>query len=307
MAGLPILVIGAGGQLARALGRLKRIDGHPIVCRGRPDADVTDPSALQRVFNACAPAAVVNAAGYTAVDEAQREASSTFAVNAEGPEHLARLCRDRQIPFVHVSTDYVFDGTGQTPYRETDEIAPLGVYGASKAGGEAAIRRTHARHVILRTAWLYGRDGQNFLNAMQRLGAERDELSIVDDQHGSPTWTGDVAAAIATILRRLLTNPSENLWGTYHLTSRGETTWLGFAAEIFRLRAAAGHRIPHLKAITTQEYAAPAPRPAYSVLDTRKIEAAFGICLPPWQASLARCLADGLSNDRAATAQDKVA
>ncbi len=303
MAGLPILVIGAGGQLARAVGRLKRIDGHPIVCRGRPHADVTDPLALQRLFSACAPAAVVNAAGYTAVDEAQRAASSAFAINAEGPEHLARLCRDRQIPFVHVSTDYVFDGTGQTPYRETDEIAPLGVYGASKAAGEAAIRRVYPRHVILRTAWLYSRDGHNFLNTMLRLGAERAQISVVDDQHGSPTWTADVAAAIATILRRLLTNTDDDLWGTYHLTSRGETTWLGFAAEIFRLRAAAGQKTPKLKAIATEEFAAPAPRPAYSVLDTGKIEAAFGIRPPPWQASLARCLADG----RAATAQDKVA
>jgi len=303
MAGLPILVIGAEGQLARALGRLKYIDGHRIVCRGRPDADVTDPSALQRLFSACAPAVVVNAAGYTAVDGAQREAASAFAVNAEGAERLARLCRDRQIPFVHVSTDYVFDGTGQTPYRETDPTAPLGVYGASKAAGEASIRRVHPRHVILRTAWLYSRDGHNFLNTMLRLDAERAEISVVDDQRGSPTWTGDVAAAIATILRRLLTNPTEDLWGTYHLTSRGETTWLGFAAEIFRLNAAAAQRTPRLKAITTQAFAAPAPRPAYSVLDTRKIEAAFGISLPPWQASVARCLADG----RAATAQEKVA
>jgi dTDP-4-dehydrorhamnose reductase len=300
MAGLPILVIGAEGQLARALGRHRRIDSHPIVCRGRPNADVTDPSALQRVFGAYAPAAVVNAAGYTAVDEAEGEARSAFAVNAEGAERLACLCRDRQIPLVHVSTDYVFDGTGQRPYCETDPIAPLGVYGASKAAGEADIRRAHAGHVILRTAWLYSRDGQNFLNAMLRLGAEREEICVVNDQLGTPTWTGDVAAAIVTILRRLLTNSTENLWGTYHLTNRGETTWLGFASEILRLSAAAGHPTPRLKAVTTDQYAARAARPAYSVLDNRKIEAAFGIRLPPWQVSLARCLA-------AAKAEEKVA
>jgi dTDP-4-dehydrorhamnose reductase len=300
MAGPPILVIGAEGQLARALACQQSIDGHPIVCRGRPDADVTNPSALRRLFGACAPAAIVNAAGYTAVDQAEGDARSAFAVNGEGPEHLARLCRERQIPIVHVSTDYVFDGTGQTPYRETDPIAPLGVYGASKAAGEAAIRRIDPRHVILRTAWLYSRDGHNFLNSMRRLAAGRAEISVVDDQHGTPTWTADVAAAIVTVLRLLLTNATDNLWGTYHLTSRGETTWLGFAAEIFRLAAAAGQPSPRLKAITTAEYAARAPRPAYSVLDTRKIEAAFGIRLPPWQASLARCL-------NAATAQEKVA
>jgi dTDP-4-dehydrorhamnose reductase len=300
MAGLPILVIGAEGQLARALGRHKRIDGHPIVCRGRPDAEVTDASALQRLFNACAPAAVVNAAGYTAVDAAEADAGSAFAVNAEGPEHLARLCRDRQIPLVQVSTDYVFDGGRQTPYCETDPIAPLGVYGASKAAGEAAIRRVHTQHVILRTAWLYSLDGHNFLNSMRRLGAEREEISVVDDQVGSPTWTADLAAAIVTILRPLLTNAADDRWGTYHLTSRGATTWHGFAREIFRLAAAAGHPTPRLEAITTAAYAAPAARPAYSVLDNSKIEAAFGIRLPPWQASLARCLA-------AATAGAKVA
>jgi dTDP-4-dehydrorhamnose reductase len=302
MVAFPILVIGAGGQLARALGRRKVVDGHPILCRGRPEADIADPLALQRLFGELSPVAVVNAAAYTAVDKAEEDRASAFAVNAEGPEHLARLCRNAQIPLIHISTDYVFDGTRRTPYRETDAIAPLGVYGASKAAGEAAVRQTCPRHLILRTSWLYSMDGHNFLNTMIRLAGVHDELSIVDDQHGTPTWTHDVSAAIVAVLRRLLADGG-GPWGTYHLTNSGQTTWFGFAAEIFRLGAAAGLKTPRLKAITTAEYPASARRPAYSVLDNSKIGTAFDFCLPPWQTSLAQCFAQSQSS----ASEEKVA
>jgi len=294
MVAFPILVIGAEGQLARALGRRKVVDGHPILCRGRPDADIADPRTLQRLFGELAPIAVVNAAAYTAVDKAEEDRATAFAVNAEGPEHLARLCRNAQIPLIQISTDYVFDGTGRTPYRETDAIAPLGVYGASKAAGEGAVRQTCPRHLILRTSWLYSMDGHNFLKSMIRLGAGHDELAIVDDQHGTPTWTHDISAAIVAILRRVLAE-EDGPWGTYHLTSSGQTTWLGFAAEIFRLGAAAGLKTPRLKAITTAEYPASVRRPAYSVLDNSKIAMTFDIRLPPWQMSLAQCFAHSQS------------
>lgn len=306
MVGSTILVIGASGQLARALARLRSPDEYPVVCRGRPEADVADPLALQRLFEELSPAAVVNTAAYTAVDKAEAEPDLAFAINAAGPERLAAMCRDRCIPLIHVSTDYVFDGIARTPYEETHPIAPLGSYGASKAAGETAVRRSCPQHVILRGGWLYSMDGHCFLNTILRLGAQREELCIVDDQHGAPTWTHDLAAAIAAIVRRLLATQDHDLWGTYHLTAAGETTWFGFAEEIFRLRAVAGHSVPRLKSITTAEYPTPARRPAYSVLDNGKIGAAFGIRLPHWRDGLARCLARARATG-ATAAEDKVA
>jgi dTDP-4-dehydrorhamnose reductase len=295
MAGFRILVVGARGQLARGLERCGARDGHTIICRGRPDADLTDPLSLQRLFTEFIPDAVVNAAAYTAVEKAEEERSAAFAVNAEGAEHLARLCAERNLPLIHISTDYVFDGTQRTPYHEGDAIAPLGVYGASKAAGEGAIRRLCSRHVILRTAWLYSMEGQNFLTTMLRLGAAREELLVVSDQYGTPTWTHDVAGAILAVLRRVSTDGQDAPWGTYHLTADGTTTWFGFAAEIFRLAHAAGQKVPRLKAIGTADYPSAVRRPLYSVLDNSKIASAFDIRLPAWQLSLARCFAESQS------------
>jgi dTDP-4-dehydrorhamnose reductase len=293
MAELPILVIGASGQLACALARRGAILDHSIVCRGRPEANLADTASLQRQFDDLAPVVVINAAAYTAVDKAEEEPEAAFAANAAGLETLATLCEARGLPLIHVSTDYVFDGTGRVPYTETDAIAPLGVYGVSKAQGEAAVRRACARHVILRTSWLYSMEGRNFLTTMLRLGATRDELSIVNDQHGAPTWTHDVAGAICTIARRLVADRRDDAWGTYHLTGAGETTWFGFASEIFRLAAARGSKVPHLTPIAAKDYPTLAKRPPYSVLNTSKIRSAFAISLPGWQESLAQCLADG--------------
>jgi dTDP-4-dehydrorhamnose reductase len=293
MAELPILVIGAGGQLARALARFSAVLDHPVVCRGRPGADLANPASLQKAFDELTPVAVINAAAYTAVDKAEEEPEASFAANAAGPEALATLCDERGLPLIHVSTDYVFDGTGRVPYTETDAIAPLGVYGASKAQGEAAVRRVCPRHVILRTSWLYSMEGRNFLTTMLRLGATREELGIVNDQHGTPTWAHDVAGAICTIARQLIADRREDAWGTYHLTGAAETTWFGFASEIFRLAAARGSKVPRLKPIATKDYPTLARRPSYSVLDTSKIRSAFAISLPGWQKSLAQCFADG--------------
>ncbi len=283
MAGLPILVIGASGQLARALARQGAVADHPIVCRGRPQLDLADPASLQRILDEQAPIAVINAAAYTAVDKAEEDPEASFAANASGPETLAALCEQRGVPLIHVSTDYVFDGTRHNPYVETDAVAPLSVYGASKAEGEAAVRRACARHVIVRTSWLYSMEGSNFLTTMLRLGGTRDELGIVDDQHGTPTWAHDVAAAICATARDLVVDRREDAWGTYHLAGAGETTWFGFASEIFRLAGARGLKVPRLKPIAAKDYNAAARRPAYSVLDTRKIQSAFAISLPSWK------------------------
>lgn len=287
----PIVVIGASGQVALALARHAKAAALPIVCCGRGTADITDPIALRSLFATLTPGIVINAAAYTAVDQAEGKPASAFAVNAEGPEHLGRLCHRHQIPLVHFSTDYVFDGSQRTPYRETDPIAPLGVYGESKASGEAAIRETCPRHLIFRTAWVYGLDGRNFLKTMLRLGAERDELSVVDDQHGTPTFADDLAAGVLAIVPSLMRPQETAVWGTYHLTHYGRTTWFGFASEIFRGLAEKGFRTPRLRAISTHDYPTPARRPPYSVLDTSKARRVFGIRLPDWQTGLHACLA----------------
>jgi dTDP-4-dehydrorhamnose reductase len=287
----PILVIGGSGQLARALARIGAVGQRPIVCRGRPAADLADASSLSRVFDDVSPFAVVNAGAYTGVDQAEDERELAFAVNGAGPQVLARLCRERSLPLIHISTDYVFDGAKREPYVETDAIAPLGAYGASKAAGEEAIRSECPHHLILRTSWLYSLDGRNFLTTMLRLGASRDELAIVDDQLGSPTWAHDVAAAVAAILRRLDADGADATWGTYHVADEGVTTWFGFASEIFRLAAARGAKVPRVRPITAAEYPTRAVRPRYSVLDTAKLCARFDITMPKWQESLARCLA----------------
>lgn len=286
----PILVIGRSGQVASALSGLSAIGPYPVVCAGRPDLDFLRPETLARTVDRTDPCMIINAAAYTAVDKAEEEPEQAFAINAEGPERLAGLCADRAIPLIHLSTDYVFDGAATRPYREDDPVAPLGVYGASKAAGEDAVRRVHSRHIIIRTAWVYGAVGQNFLRTMLRLGAERDELGIVADQHGTPTYATDIAHALSGITIQILDAGNLADWGTYHLTNAGETTWYGFAEEIFRLSAAAGNPVPRLRPIATEDYPTPARRPAYSLLDTAKLRDIFGVTMPQWQDGVRRCM-----------------
>ena len=286
-----ILVIGRAGQVASALAELSQIGRHPVVCAGRPQVDLANPDTLLRALAKFKPCFVINAAAYTAVDAAEREREQAFAVNAQGAEHIAHLCADRDIPLVHLSTDYVFDGTAMRPYREDDPVAPLGAYGESKAAGEDAVRRCHPRHVIVRTSWVYAATGHNFLRTMLRLGAERDELSVVDDQRGAPTYAADIAGALSEIATQVLNAADFGAWGTYHLSSAGETTWYGFAKEIFRLLAEGGHPVPRLRPIATAEYPTPARRPAYSVLDGMKLRRTFGLRIPAWQDGVGRCLA----------------
>ncbi len=283
-----VLVIGGSGQLAGALSRLGSLAGRPIVAAGRPRADLADKASLEALFEDTGPALVINAAAYTAVDKAEAEPDQAFLLNAEGPGALARLCAEAGIPLIHVSTDYVFDGTGTRPYREDDPVAPLGVYGASKAEGEGRVRAALARHVIARTAWVYSEQGSNFLKTMLRLGAERRLLSVVDDQRGSPTYAADLASALATIGAAIL-EPGFGKWGTYHLTNAGETTWYGFAREIFKVAGEQGRSVPQLEPIATSDYPTPARRPAYSVLDPTKARVAFGLEMADWREALKRC------------------
>jgi dTDP-4-dehydrorhamnose reductase len=282
-----VLVIGETGQLARAIARLGTIGGLPLRFAGRSTLGPLGRDGLDGLIASGDIAGVVNAAAYTAVDKAESDRAAAEALNVELPAALARLCAGRAIPLIHVSTDYVFDGSATCPYRPSDPIAPLGVYGATKAAGEAAIREAHDRHVIVRTAWVYGEDGHNFAKTMLRLGRDRDEVRVVADQRGTPTYTGLLATAVARITECAIASPDATPWGTYHVTGAGETTWHGFAAAIFAQAQRAGLKVPRLTAIGTADYPTPARRPAYSVLDCTGSVDAFGLDLAPWQESLA--------------------
>ncbi|KAF1691576.1 dTDP-4-dehydrorhamnose reductase [Pseudoxanthomonas koreensis] len=297
-----LLVVGANGQVGRELRRSLAPLGEAIAATrdgksGDGDtctvADLTDPQALVHLVHDIAPSAVINAAAYTAVDKAESEREVALQVNAEAPGAMARACAELGIPFVHYSTDYVFDGQGTRPYREDDAVAPLGVYGASKLAGEQAVRAAGGRHFIFRTAWVYAAHGHNFLRTMLRLGAERDELRVVADQTGTPTSAALIADVTATVLSKALAGNTPAA-GTWHLVADGQTTWHGFAEAIFAEAAATGllPRVPRVLPIGTADYATPAKRPAYSCLDTSRLRHDFGIGLPAWEQGLAGVIAD---------------
>ncbi|WP_353086861.1 dTDP-4-dehydrorhamnose reductase [Stenotrophomonas sp.] len=295
---MTILLLGANGQLGQELRRALAPLG-TIVATTRsgalPDgspcdvADFDQPASLAVLLDRIQPTVVVNAAAYTAVDRAEEERDAAWRANDESPGVLARWCAKHGVVLVHYSTDYVFDGQGSRPYRESDATAPLGVYGASKLAGEQAIRAAGGRHLIFRTAWVYASHSANFLRTMLRVGANRDVLRVVADQVGTPT----PAALIADITAQALQHDGA-LSGTWHLTAKGETSWHGFAEAIFVEAVAAGilPRAPNVEAITTAEYPTPAKRPAYSHLDVTKLENDFGVVLPSWQEGLKRVIAD---------------
>ncbi len=282
-----VLVVGRSGQLALALSRQREL---VCTCVGRPDLNVADKASIEQAVTALDPAAVINAAAYTAVDKAEREPDLAYQVNATGPENLARVCAARNLPLLHVSTDFVFDGRSNVPYAPKDQANPCSVYGASKAAGEKAVRDILDTHVIIRTAWVFSRDGNNFLKTMLRLGNERESLSIVDDQTGSPTHAADLACGLHTITEVIINNPAFEQWGTYHMTNSGQATWYRFAKEIFRQAEPYGQRKPALKGIPTSQYPTDATRPAYSVLDNSTLFETFQIALPDWRDAVGECL-----------------
>lgn len=284
-----ILVFGGGGQLATELVAAAASGGVDLAALSRSSADVTQPEQVGRAVFEYQPSLVINAAAYTAVDKAESEAALAMAVNAEGPGHLARACREAGVPFLHVSTDYVFDGENTGPYAESDAIAPVGVYGRSKAAGEAAVREVWPKHLIIRTAWLYGMHGKDFLKTILRLAAERDELDVVADQRGSPTCTTDLARAILVAADAVEHDVAS--WGTYHVAGRGQATWHDLASRIVEAQAPFTGRRPKVNAITTADYPTVARRPRNSALDSSKFEAAFGYCAPHWTESVDRTVA----------------
>ncbi len=292
-----ILLIGSSGQIGHELRRVLVPMGE-VTTAGRTDADfaldLSYPSQIENVLRETTPDVVVNAAAYTAVDDAEAEPEAAFAINAEAPAVLARMAKETRALLVHFSTDYVFGGDSQKPYTETDRTEPLGVYGQSKLEGERAIRAYRGRHLVFRTSWVYGLRGRNFLRTVLKLASEEKSLRIVDDQFGVPNWSRTLAEGTGSVLTALKSDPEriKRISGVYHLSATGETTWCGFARAIVEsVQGEEGIKAKKVKAIATKDFPTPAKRPKRSTLDASKLAKDFGVTLPDWRECLRECLA----------------
>ena len=287
-----VLVTGGGGQVGRELALRDGLAGLQVIAEPRTGLDVTDTASVRRALDRHRPDAVINSAAYTAVDRAETEQDAAFAVNEGGAAIMARECAGRGIALIHLSTDYVFDGSGSRPYLESDPPDPVGVYGRSKLAGERAVADLLERHVVMRTSWVYAAHGANFVRTMLRLAGERDVLQVVDDQHGAPTWAGDIAAASLCVAGRILDQGFAD-WGTFHYTARGRTSWHGLAQAIVERAATVTGRRPRVDPVPTSAWPTAARRPTNSSLDCSRIDQLVGPERPHWTASLSRVL-DGL-------------
>lgn len=272
-----LLVFGKTGQVALELWRIVP----DAVYLGRDQADLSDPAACAAAIRDHRPDVVINAAAWTAVDKAEAEEAAATVVNGDAPGAMARACAELGIPFVHISTDYVFDGAGERPWQPDDPVAPLGAYGRSKLAGEEAVRASGARHVIMRTSWVFSSHGANFVKTMLRVGQDRPVLRVVADQIGGPTPAGDIAAACVAIAKGLAAGAAG---GTYHFAGQPVTSWAGFAREIFRV---AGMSVT-VEDIATADYPTSARRPANSRMDCTALETDFGITAPDWRLGLVK-------------------
>lgn len=291
-----ILLTGSGGQLGGELRRTLDRPGWALTAVSRKQLDIADTRALENFLSTQRFDFVVNAAAYTAVDRAEADEAAAFRVNADAPGHLARLCAAQEAALIHFSTDYVFDGTKPEPYVENDPPLPVNTYGRSKEAGERAVRAALSRHILLRTAWLFGAHGKNFVKTMLRLAAERDELRVVADQYGNPTAAADLARCTAMLVEKLSNNPDDNRpWGTYHCVNRDAASWRDLAEAIVEHAAPAIGRRPPICPITTADFPTEAPRPQNSRLDCTKLERSFGIVMPSWRQTLPRVIEDILS------------
>lgn len=286
----PILVVGKSGQLAHCLRDAATRRNVWLATVGRPNLDLNNSAGIDDLVAAIAPSAIINAAGYTAVDRAEAEPECAFMINRDGVARLASVARKQAIPLIHVSTDYVFGGDKLSPYREGDIPAPLNAYGRSKREGEVAVLDAYPRAVVIRTSWLYSPYGQNFVRVMLRLAATQTNVRVVNDQRGTPTSASDLADGLLDIVKQLGADRGGGTAGIFHLAGQGETTWHGFAEAIFASLARRGQPVPRLQDIPTSEYPTPARRPQNSRLDCSKAARVFGVRLAPWRASLERCL-----------------
>lgn len=284
-----IVVTGTQGQLARSLAS---IGGEDVICVGRPELDLERPGTISTTLGALSPDVIVNAAAYTAVDQAESEPERAFAVNARGAGVVAETAARLGVPLVHVSTDYVFDGKARRPYVEDDPTLPLGVYGASKLEGEKLVLAANSNSAVLRTAWVYSPFGKNFVRTMLRLAETRDEIDVVADQLGTPTCALSLAETTLAVARNLASSPGDaRLRGVFHAVDAGEASWAVFAAAIFEKSKARGGPAARVRKIVTSDYPTPAARPANSRLSTAKLRERHGVAPPDWREALDACLA----------------
>ncbi|WP_186348147.1 dTDP-4-dehydrorhamnose reductase [Pseudomonas lundensis] len=287
---LKILISGKTGQVAMELQK-RLADMGELIVLGRDELDLSQPEQIRAQVRAHAPDLIINAAAYTAVDQAESDVDAANAINATAPGIFAEEAKALGIPLIHYSTDYVFDGSKETPYTEDDITHPLSVYGHSKALGEKAIAATGCQHLILRTSWVYSSHGKNFLLTMQRLLQEKPELRIVADQIGAPTWAGTIAQSTRALIERWQTG-HPGPWGVYHLTAHGQTSWFGFAQAIGEQLIALGKPCAVLEAIPSSDYPTPAKRPLNSRLDCSRLAADWGVTQPDWHTALRTCMAE---------------
>lgn len=281
-----IVVTGRDGQVAQSLAERGASSDHDLVFLARPELDLADPAAAEQAIAAARPDLVVSAAAYTAVDKAESEPALAMTINGDAPGAIARAAARSGAAVLHLSTDYVFDGALDRPYREDDPVGPTGSYGASKLAGERAVAAAGAPYLILRTAWVYSPFGANFVKTMLRLAGDRDEVGVVADQHGCPTSALDIADALLALADRWAAGDRTGWNATYHLAGTGETHWAGFAEAIFAASTARGGPSARVRGIATADYPTPARRPANSRLDTGRLAAAFDLRLPDWRDSL---------------------
>lgn len=284
-----IAVTGKHGQVASAL-RERAAPGVEIMTVGRPEFDIADRACVARAFDRLACDAIVNAAAYTAVDKAESDPEAANRVNAEGAAHVAEAAARLDVPLIHLSTDYVFDGALDRPYRENDATGPTSAYGRSKLAGEQRVAEIHPRHAILRMAWIYSPFGANFVRTMLRLAETRTEIGVVADQRGNPTSALDIADALLRVAGAMVETPSASRYGVFHIVGSGEATWADLAEATFEAAARRGRARPNVRRIASADYPTPARRPANSRLDTTKFASVYGFSLPEWTESLRECV-----------------
>jgi len=287
---MKILLFGANGQVGSECRKKFQQKGWDVISLVRGDVDFSEPSKVYEAVKAYKADVVVNACAYTAVDKAEGEAELAGLINAQSVASIGKGCSELNIPVIHISTDYVFDGEAKTPYTEEDRVSPLGVYGKTKLEGELSLQKQHDKHIILRTSWVFGAQGNNFVKTMLKLAKTRDELSVVGDQFGSPTYAGDIANSIALVIEKINNTAEFSQWGIYHCSNQGETNWFDFSRAIFTEGVKAGvlGREPQVNSITTREYPTATARPAYSVLNCNKLERLLQRSMPSWKLGLAK-------------------